>query len=98
MKKRVPVFLGVVWGQKNNKVNVAVKSESIGLIEGKKRDLMKKTCPKKRFLNVEEWEAEILERVDPGVRGKLKELVDEFKDVFPVEMCPAGTAATALST
>ena len=22
-------------------------------------------------------------RVDPGVRGKLKELVDEFKDVFP---------------
>ena len=68
MKKRVPVFLAVVWGQENRKVNAAVKSESIGLTEGKKRDLMKKTGPKKRFLSVEEREAEILERVDPGVR------------------------------
>ena len=82
MKKKTPVFLAVVWGQENRKVNAAVKSESIGLTEGNKRDLMKKTGPKKRFLSVEEWEAEILERVDPGVRGKLKELVDEFKDVF----------------
>ena len=60
-----------------------MKSESIGLTEGKKWDLMKKTGPKKRFLTVEEWEKDILERVDPGVRGKLKELVDECKDVFP---------------
>ena len=60
-----------------------MKSESIGLTEGKKRDLMKKLGPKKRFLSVEEREEEILSRVDPGVRGKLKELVDEFKDVFP---------------
>ena len=44
---------------------------------------MKQIGPKKRFLSVEEREAQILERVDPGVRGKLKELVDEFKDVFP---------------
>ena len=83
VKKKTPVFLAVVWGQENRTVNAAVKSESIGLTEGKKRDLMKKTGPKKRFLSVEEREAEILERVDPGVRGKLKELVDEFKDVFP---------------
>ena len=73
----------MVWGQENRKVNAAVKSESIGLTEGKKRDLMKKLGPKKRFLSVEEREEEILSRVDPGVRGKLKELVDEFKDVFP---------------
>ena len=33
-----------------------VKSESIGLTEGKKRDLMKKLGLKKRFLSVEEWE------------------------------------------
>ena len=59
-----------------------MKPESIGLMEGKKQDLMKKQGPKKRFLSVEEWEEEILSRVDPGVRGKLKELVDEFKDVF----------------
>ena len=83
VKKKTPVFLAVVWGQENRKVNAAMKSESIGFTEGKKRDLMKKTGPKKRFLTVEEREAEILERVDPGVRGKLKELVDEFKDVFP---------------
>ena len=44
---------------------------------------MKKLGPKKQFLIVEEREEEILSRVDPGVRGKLKELVDEFKDVFP---------------
>ena len=83
VKKKTPVFLAVVWVQENRKVNAAVKSESIGLTEGKKRDLMKKLGPKKRFLSVEEWEEEILSRVDPGVRGKLKELVDEFKDVFP---------------
>ena len=72
----------MVWGQENRKVNAVVKSESIGLTEGKKRDLMKKLGPKKRFLSVEEWEEEILSKVDPGVHGKLKELVDEFKDVF----------------
>ena len=83
VKKKTPVFLAVVWGQENRKVNAAVKSESIGLMEGKKRDLMKKLGPKKRFLSVEEREEEILSRVDPGVHGKLKELVDEFKDVFP---------------
>ena len=83
VKKRTPVYLAVVWGQENRQVNAAVKSESIGLTEGRKRDLMKRTGPKKRFLSVEEREAEILERVNPECRGKLKELVDEFKDVFP---------------
>ena len=73
----------MVWGQENRKVNAAVKSESIGLMEGKKRDLMKKLGPKKRFLSVEEREEQILSKVSPDVHGKLKELVDEFKDVFP---------------
>ena len=88
----------VVWGQENRKVNVAVKSESIGLTEGKKRDLMKKLGPKKRFLIVEEREEEILSRVDPGVCGKPKELVNEFKDVFtdtlPKGRPPKGTLCT----
>ena len=85
VKKKTPVFLAVVWGQESRKVNAAVKSESIGLTEGKKRDLMRKTGPKKnfQFLSVEEREQQILEKVSPDVRGKLKELVDEFKDVFP---------------
>ena len=42
VKKKTQVLLAVVWGQENRKVNAAVKSESIGLTEGKKRDLMKK--------------------------------------------------------
>ena len=85
VKKKVPVFLAVVWGQESRKVNAAVRPESIGLTEGKKRDLMRKTGPKKKFefLSVEEREAQILERVNPDSRGKLKALVDEFKDVFP---------------
>ena len=82
MKKKTPVFLAVFWGQKNCKVIAGVKSESIGLMEGKKRDLMKKLGPKKRFLNVEEWEEQILSNVSLDVCGKLKELVDVFKDVF----------------
>ena len=85
VKKKTPVFLAVVWGQEHKQVNAAVKSESIGLTEGKKRDLMRKTGPKKnfQFLSVEEREEQILSKVSPEVRGKLKELVDEFKDVFP---------------
>ena len=44
---------------------------------------MKKLGLKLRFLSVEEWEAEIPSRVNVDVCGKLKELIDEFKDVFP---------------
>ena len=85
VKRKTPVFLAVVWGQETRGVNAAVKSESIGLTEGKKRDLMRKTGPKRnfQFLTVEEREEQILHKVSPDVRGKLKELVDEFKDVFP---------------
>ena len=83
VKRKTPVFLAVVWGQETRGVNAAVKSESIGLTEGKKRDLMKQTGPKKRFLTVEEREEQILKDIRPDVRGRLKELVDEFKDVFP---------------
>ena len=83
MKEKSPAFLAVVWGQEHRKVNTAVKTESIGPTEGKKRDLMKQQGPKKRFLSVEKRKAEILLRVGPGVCAKLEGLVDEFKDVFP---------------
>ena len=86
----------MVWGQENRKVNAAVKSESIGLTEGKKRDLMKKSGPKKRFLSVEEREEQILSKVSPNVHGKLKELVDEFKDVFP-DTLPKGRSPKGTS-
>ena len=35
VKKKTPVFLAVVWGQEHRQVNAAVKTESIGLTEGK---------------------------------------------------------------
>ena len=59
-----------------------VKSDSIGLIKGRKRDLMNKQGPKKRFPSVEESEEETLLRVDPSVHKKLMERVDKLKDVF----------------
>ena len=65
----------VVWGQENRKVNVAVKMESNALTEGKKRDIMKKLGPKNCFLNVKEWEAKILSRVDNGVCDIRKSLM-----------------------
>ena len=91
VKRKTPVFLAMVWGQETRGVNAAVKSESIGLTEGKKRDLMRKTGPKRnfQFLTVEEREEQILQKVSPDVRGKLKELVDEFKDVF-LDTLPKG--------
>ena len=98
VKKKTSIFLAVVWGKENRKVNVAMKSESIELTEGKKRDLMKKLGPKKRFLSVEEREEEILLRVNPGVRGKLKELVDEFKHVFSDTLPKGRPPKRALST
>ena len=70
VKKKTPVFLAVVWGQENRKVIAAVKTESIELTEGKKRNIMKKIGLKKRFLSVEEREAEILSTANPDVRGK----------------------------
>ena len=100
MKKKTPVFLAVVWGQERRQVNAAVQTESIGLTEGKKRDLMRKTGPKKnfQFLSVEEREKQILEKVSPEVRGKLKELVDEFlKDVFSTQGRIPGHAAKGTS-
>ena len=91
VKRKTPVFLAVVWGQETRGVNAAVKSESIGLTEGKKRDLMRKTGPKRnfQFQTVEEREEQILQKVSPDVRGKLKELMDEFKDVF-LDTLPKG--------
>ena len=49
VKRKTPVFLAMIWGQENRQVNAAVKTESIGLTEGKRRDLMKKRGPKKKF-------------------------------------------------
>ena len=47
---------------------------------------MKKLDPKKRFLSVEERKEQILSNVSPDVCGKLKKLVDEFKDLFPATL------------
>ena len=45
------------------KVNAAVHVDTQGLIEKKKRDIIKASSPKKEFLSVKEQEEEILEGV-----------------------------------
>ena len=64
-------------------VNAAIHSESQGLTKKKKRKLMKASMTKKEFLSVKEREKEILKRLLPEFRGKLRETVDEYSDVFP---------------
>ena len=49
VKKKTPVFLAVVRGQENRKVNAAVKSESIGLTEGKEARPDEENRPKETF-------------------------------------------------
>ena len=89
-REKEQVFLAVVRCIGRPKiVNAAIHPESQGLTEKKKRELMKASGPKKEFLSVKEREEEILERVQPEFRGKLREIVDEYRDVFP-EKLPNG--------
>ena len=50
---------------------------------------MKAFGPKKEFISVKEREEEILERVQPEFRGRLREIVNEYRSVFP-EKVPKG--------
>ena len=89
-REKEQVFLAVVRCIGRPKiVNAAIHPESQGLTEKKKRELMKASGPKKEFLSVKEREEEILERMQPEFRGKLREIVDEYRDVFP-EKLPKG--------
>ena len=58
-------------------------STSQGLTEKKERLIMKEVGPKKRFLTVEEREQEVLSGVAPEQRDKLREIIEEYRDVFP---------------
>ena len=86
-REKQQVFLSVVRCIGRPKVvSAAIHSESQGLTEKKKRELMNASGPKKEFLYVKEREKEILERVQPEFGGKLREIVDEYRDVFPEEL------------
>ena len=54
VKQKEPVFMAVVWAQKENEpsAKAAAVSTSQGLTEKKKRLIMKEVGPKKRFLTV----------------------------------------------
>ena len=89
-REKEQVFLAVVRCIGRPKVvSTAIHSESQGLTEKKKRELMKASGPKKEFISIKEREEEILERVQPEFQGKLGEIVDEYRDVFP-EKFPKG--------
>ena len=85
VKQKEPVFMVVVWAQKRDEpsAKVAAVSTSQGLTEKKKRLIMKEVGPKKRFLTVEEREQEVLFGVAPEQRDKLREIIEEYRDVFP---------------
>ena len=51
--------------------------------EKKKRLIMKEVGPKKGFLTVEEREKEVLFGVAPEQREKLREIIEDYRDVFP---------------
>ena len=77
--------MAVVWAQKKNEpsAKLSAVSTSQGLTEKKKRLIMKEVGPKKRFLTVEEREQEVLSGVAPEQRDKLREIIEEYRDVFP---------------
>ena len=85
VKQKEQVFMAVVWAQKRDGpcAKVAAVSTSQGLTEKKKRLIMKEVGPKKRFLTVEEREQEVLFGVAPEQRDKLREIIEEYRDVFP---------------
>ena len=93
VKQKEPVFMAVVWAQKRDEpcaIAVAV-SMSQGLIEKKKRLIMKEVGPRQRFLTMEEREQEVLSGVAPEQRDKLREIIEEYRDVFPSTLpkgCP----------
>ena len=85
VKQKEPVFMAVVWAQKEKDpcAKLSAVSTSQGLTEKKKRLIMKEVGPKKRFLTVEEREQEVLSGVAPEQRDKLREIIEEYRDVFP---------------
>ena len=85
VKQKEPVFMAVVWAQKEKDpcAKLSTMSTSQGLTEKKKRLIMKEVGPKKRFLTVEEREQEVLSGVAPEQRDKLREIIEEYRDVFP---------------
>ena len=92
-REKETVFLAVVRcigkPRTGRIVNASVHGNPQGLTEKKKRDIMKASGPKKEFLSVKEREEEILERVQPEFQGKLREIVEEYREVFP-EKLPKG--------
>ena len=87
-----PVFLAIVRavGTPLSMCTSMQKDECrAGMIEKRKWEIKKVTGPKKSFLSFQKREDEILNRVEPDLRGKLKEIVDEYKDVFR-EKLPKG--------
>ena len=60
-----------------------------GVTEGQKRQIGKKTAPKKDFVSVEEREQQVLANVPERHRKDLELLINEYRYVFP-EKLPKG--------
>ena len=78
--------MAMMWAQEDRNersAKAATVSTSQGLTEKKKRLIMKEVGPKKRFLTVEEREKEVLSGVAQEQWEKLREIIEEYRNVFP---------------
>jgi hypothetical protein len=90
LKKGTPMFLAVV--RNVGEIGAKEKKKEKKRAKGKMSAVSKldKDGPRKDFASVEQFRQEILNKVDGQYREQLRDILMEFKDVFP-EKLPAGT-------
>ena len=95
-----PVFLAIVQstneapyvhGKKGNKRSPGHVTQfaALGLAEGQKRLMNRKTGPKKDIITGKEREQQVLNSVPDVYRKNLEKLIKEYQDIFP-EKLPKG--------
>ena len=95
-KNDTPIFLAIVRTndlpirqRKRSQNREAKFAAAHGITEGQKRQINKKTGPKKDFVSVEEREQQVLASIPERHRKDLELLINEYRDVFP-EKLPKG--------
>lgn len=91
VKRGEAAFLAIVrpdMSMVNNRPTLA----SIGMTEGKKKQMSKQRGPRKEFATVHEVRKKVLEGIRPECRSELSKIFQEYADVFP-EKLPRGKPA-----
>ena len=98
-----PIYLAIVrqtheaprMRKRSNKTpsRVAQFAAAHGRTEINKRSINKMTGPKKDIISVAQREREVISQVPVVYRGKLEEIIHEYRDIFP-EQLPKGIPPT----